>query len=57
MEVPWSDRQPPTIRLLYASIAGAVATALAILIEAPLARLIGQYQPSKAWDSVLDVLE
>lgn len=39
------------------AIGGAIATALAIFVEAPLARSIAEYQPAALWNGTLDVLE
>lgn len=57
VEVLRSDRQPPTIKLLYAAAVAAIATVLVMLVEPAVARAIGGYEPSKLWDNVLDVLE
>jgi undecaprenyl-diphosphatase len=57
VEVPWSDRKPPSIALLYASIGFAVATVLAIFVETPLPEALAPYQPWALWDTGIDLLE
>ncbi len=58
MEVPWNERKPPSFALLIAAAGFAVATAISILaIDEPIARAIAEYQPSGAWDAILEVLE
>ncbi len=52
-----SDRKAPSIRLLYAAVGVAIATGLVMPVESALARTISRYEPSKVWDSILDVLE
>jgi membrane-associated phospholipid phosphatase len=57
VEVHRSDREAPSIKLLYAAIGVAVATLLVMPVEPALAHAIASYEPSKGWDRILDVLE
>ncbi len=57
VEVNRGDRKPPSIKLLYAALGVAITTLLVMPVELALARAISQYEPSKVWDSILDVLE
>ncbi len=54
---PRADRKAPSIKLLYAAVGVAIATVSVMLVEPALARMISRYEPSKVWDSILDVLE
>lgn len=56
--LPRSERRPAPHALLIAAAVFAAATALAIpTIDRPVARLIGEYEPSKLWDRGIAVLE
>ena len=58
VELPWSERKPPTFTLLAIAGGFAVATMLSILvIDVPVARAISADEPSPFWDNTLDVLE
>lgn len=58
MEVPWSERKPPSFALLYVALGAAIITLAAILlIDASVARAIAPYQPSTVWDTGIEILE
>jgi membrane-associated phospholipid phosphatase len=58
VEVPRSDRRPASRALLAAAAASAALAAFAILaLDRPLARAIGDYEPSPLWARGIDVLE
>jgi len=58
VEVPWSDRRPPSFALLITAGAFAIATTLSILfVDSSAARTLAQYQPSGAWDTGIEILE
>jgi membrane-associated phospholipid phosphatase len=58
MEVPWSERKPPSFALLITAIAFAAATAISIvLIDSSVARTLAEYQPSSMWDTGIEILE
>lgn len=58
MEVPRGDRLPAPRSLLVAAAISAAITVLAILVlDQPLARLLGGYQALDFWNTGLDVLE
>jgi membrane-associated phospholipid phosphatase len=55
---PWPTRRPPTPTVIAVAAAFAVVTLLGIaLVDAPIARAIASYQPSKLWDGTITVLE
>lgn len=58
MEVPRGDRDPAPRWLLHVAGVAAAVTVLAILvIDQPLARTVGAYEPLALWDRGIDFLE
>lgn len=58
MEIPRADRRPASRQLLIVAAAFAAAAALAILtIDPPIARAIGAYEISGAWNRILELVE
>src|SRR3954467_993064 len=58
VETPWSTRRPPSHSLLIAiAIAGAMTLLAMLLVDAPIARAIHEYQPASIWNDALTVCE
>ena len=58
VEIPWRDRRPgPRALLVYAAITAVLSAICIVAIDRPVARLIGEYAPSKLWDKGIELLE
>lgn len=58
MEIARHDRRaaPPLLLVVATALAGAAALAM-VLVDGPVARLVGRYEPLALWDRVLLVLD
>ncbi|MBA2544156.1 MAG: phosphatase PAP2 family protein [Deltaproteobacteria bacterium] len=58
MEIPWSERRPPSFALLAVTVGSAIVVAISVLLlDAMIAHTLAAYEPSSWWDAGVTLLE